>query len=105
MTDHDPLVPPHSAVYTLNEAAAKLRMSRRALQNIIALQPFYSKNGKVYLFSERDLLNIWESMRKESNERLKRLGIPRDISQWTDEQLKNPAANGWNQRGTRRKRR
>lgn len=101
MTDKPPAV--LGNVRTLNEAAAYLRMSRRALQDTITRLPFYSKNGRVYLFSDDDILKIWEGMREESNERLMRLGIPRDLSQWTDEQLKNPDANGWKQRRPRRK--
>lgn len=46
-------------------------MSRRALQEIIKRLPFYAKNGKVYLFSDDDIQNIWEGMREESNERLR----------------------------------
>lgn len=64
---------PIGNIYTLNEAAAKLRMSRRALQDTIIRLPFYSKNGRVYLFSEDDLKKIWEGMREQSNERLRLL--------------------------------
>jgi hypothetical protein len=67
---------PLGNVYTLNEAAAKLRVSRRAMQDIIVRLPFYSKNGRVYLFSDDDIMKIWEGMREESNERLRLLSMP-----------------------------
>jgi hypothetical protein len=72
---------PIGNIDTLNEAAAKLRVSRRAMQCIIIRLPFYSKNGKVYLFSEDDLKKIWEGMREESNERLRLLSMPRPLRQ------------------------
>jgi hypothetical protein len=72
-----PTASPIGNVYTLNEAAAKLRMSRRALQDTIKRLPHYAKNGKVYLFSDDDVKKIWEGMREESNERLRLLSMPR----------------------------
>jgi hypothetical protein len=50
-------------VYTFAEAAAKLRVSPRAFHGIIRKFPHYAKNGRVYLFSDSDILAIWESMR------------------------------------------
>jgi hypothetical protein len=64
---------PLGNVYTLDETAAKLRMSRRALQNTIKQLPFYSKNGRVYLFSEGDILAIWNGMREQSNQKLREI--------------------------------
>src|SRR5262245_62547040 len=58
---------PLGRIFSLEEAAAHLRVSRRALQEIIKRHPFYAKNGRVYLFSESDVLNIWEGMRFHSN--------------------------------------
>lgn len=65
------------SVHTLNEAAHKLRMSRRALQDTIKRLPFYAKNGKVYLFSDSDIVAIWNGMRCDSictEEALKEVG-------------------------------
>jgi hypothetical protein len=56
-------------IYTFKEAAAKLRVSIRNFQGIIQRHPFYSKNGKVYLFSEEDLSNIWNGMQAEAEEK------------------------------------
>lgn len=75
LTDNQPATPLGN-VYSLNEAAAKLRMSRRAMQDMIKRLPFYSKNGRVYLFSDDDIMKIWEGMREESNERLRLLSMP-----------------------------
>ena len=38
------------AVYTMNEAAARLRISRRALQELVRKHPFYALNGRKKLF-------------------------------------------------------
>ena len=73
----DKAAAPLGRVYSLNEAAAKLHMSRRALQDIIKRLPFYAKNGRVYLFSDDDIGKIWDGMRGESNERLRLLSMPR----------------------------
>lgn len=75
--NESPHVSPLGKVYSLNEAAEKLHMSRRALQDTIRRLPYYAKNGRVYLFSEDDITKIWEGMREESNERLRLLSMPR----------------------------
>src|ERR1700704_4565001 len=61
--DNNPL----GRVFSFDEAAAHLRVSKRAFQDIIKRHPFYAKNGRVYLFSESDVLKIWEAMRCPSN--------------------------------------
>ena len=58
---------PLGEIYTFDEAAALLRVSKTAFQGIIKRHPFYAKNGRVYLFSESDIRSIWEAMRCPSN--------------------------------------
>lgn len=50
-------------IFTLDEAAAKLRVSRTFLTQWIKKTNFYSKAGRIYRFSDADILSIWESMR------------------------------------------
>src|SRR5258706_6572301 len=57
--DNEPL----GAIYKFEEAAEKLRVSKRRLQDIVKLHPHYAKNGRVYLFCENDIQLIWEGMR------------------------------------------
>jgi hypothetical protein len=54
---------PLGRIYTFDETAEELRVSKRALQGIIKRHPHYAKNGRVYLFSENDIQLIWEGMR------------------------------------------
>jgi Helix-turn-helix domain len=68
---------PLGRIYTLDEAAEELRVSRRSLQEIIKRHPFFAKNGRVYLFSESDIRSIWEGMRFHSdlsNEKVRTIG-------------------------------
>src|SRR4051812_40893345 len=58
---------PIGTVYTLAEAAAHLRVSKRAFQDLIKLHPHYAKNGRVYLFSSNDITKIWDGMRCHSS--------------------------------------
>jgi hypothetical protein len=41
---------PLGRIYTFEETAGKLHVSRRSLQGIIKRHPLFAKNGKVYLF-------------------------------------------------------
>ena len=52
-------------VYTFDEAPAKLGVST-FLSTWIKGTNFYSKAGRVYRFSDEDILSIWESMRAVS---------------------------------------
>jgi hypothetical protein len=49
--DNDPL----GTIYKFDEVAAKLRVGKRSLQEIIKSHPHYARNGRVYLFSENDI--------------------------------------------------
>jgi hypothetical protein len=51
------------SIYTIVEAAAKLRISRRALQELVKAYPFYALNGNRKLFRDEDLLAIWKCMK------------------------------------------
>ena len=52
-------------IYTMKEAAARIRISRRALQDVIKRYPFYFPNGRRKLFTEADLANIVTALREE----------------------------------------
>jgi excisionase family DNA binding protein len=54
-----------SDVYTFDEAAAKLRVSRQTMTTLIRRHPHFSKCGRVYRFSEADILAIWDAIRSE----------------------------------------
>lgn len=63
MTNTTPL----GAIYTKQEAAARLHMSLRNFHNLIAKYPFYAQNGRRKLFSDADINNLWEAMRCQSS--------------------------------------
>ena len=51
--------------FAMDEAAAWLRISRRALQDLVKRHPFYFTNGNRKLFGEGDLIALREAMRRE----------------------------------------
>ncbi|MCJ8051692.1 hypothetical protein GB928_004120 [Shinella curvata] len=55
-------------IYTADEAAARLRLSNRALIKIARKYGCCSRFGRDYLFSEADLLAIWEVLRAPERE-------------------------------------
>ena len=55
-----------SLAYTMQEAAELLRISRRALQELIKRHAFYYVNGKRKLFEESDILRLRGAMRREA---------------------------------------
>src|SRR3979490_438876 len=61
--DNEPLGP----IYKFDEAAAKLRVGKRSLQEIIKRHPHYAKNGRVYLFTENDIRLILEGLHCHSS--------------------------------------
>lgn len=54
-------------IYTMDEAAAQLRMSRRAFQELIKRHPAYAQTGKRKLFSEAHLQALWGAMECHSS--------------------------------------
>ncbi|MCL8385808.1 helix-turn-helix domain-containing protein [Xanthobacter aminoxidans] len=54
-------------IFTMEEAAAELRISRRALQDLVKDHPHYAQNGHRKLFSESDIRALWEAMRCHSS--------------------------------------
>ncbi len=58
---------PIGRIYSMDEAAAELHISRRALQDLIKTHPHYALNGHKKLFSETDIRALWEAMRCPSN--------------------------------------
>lgn len=50
-------------ILTMDEAAERLRISRRALQEILKDHPFYFQNGRRKLFTEGDIASIIEALR------------------------------------------
>ena len=62
--DNGPVVGP---VYTLEEVAERLRISRRKLQDFLRGKPhLYAISGRRKLFSAHDVTSIWETMRCHS---------------------------------------
>lgn len=50
-------------IYTTDEAAARLRVSRRTMIKLGRDLGSCSMMGRQYFFSERDLLDIWQAQR------------------------------------------
>lgn len=55
-------------IYTADEAAARLRLTNRGLIRLAKQYGLCSRRGRDYLFSESDLLAIWEVMREPAKE-------------------------------------
>ena len=64
---------PLGRVFKFAEAAKHLGVTRRSLQEIVKKHPHYALNGTRKLFSESDVLLIWEGMRSESRIRLQKI--------------------------------
>ncbi|WP_109612282.1 hypothetical protein [Pseudaminobacter salicylatoxidans] len=62
-------------IYTAAEAAERLRLTNRALIKIARKSGHCSRAGRDYLFSESDLLAIWQDMREPAVERRTTSGI------------------------------
>lgn len=54
---------PLDAIYTTDEAAERLRVSRRTMIKLGRDLGSCSVIGREYFFSERDLLDIWQAQR------------------------------------------
>lgn len=53
---------PIGRIYTMDEAAAHLRMSRRAFQELIKTHPAYAQIGRRKLFNDANLSALWSAM-------------------------------------------
>ena len=83
-------------IYTMTEAACRLRMSRRSLQDLIKAKPFYFRNGARKLFTESDLAALVSALREpcrsSSSRRVKARrragtsGEPTSDAMWTKAQ-------------------
>lgn len=58
-------MPTLDVIYTTDEAVERLRLTRRALLKLARDTGACSKVGRNYLFSEDDLLTIWQAMRAD----------------------------------------
>ena len=54
---------PLDTIYTADEAAERLRVTRRTMVKLGRDLGSCSKIGREYFFSERDLLDIWQAQR------------------------------------------
>ncbi|RRY22076.1 DNA-binding protein [Brucella anthropi] len=87
-----------SAIFSMNEAADRLRIGRRTLQEIIKRHAFYFTVGHKKFFTEKDLDAIVEGLRRETkchsssslpvraNRRTTTFAAPTSGSQWTEVQ-------------------
>ncbi len=55
---------PLDTIYNADEAADRLRLTNRALIKIARKYGYCSRSGRDYLFSEADLLTIWQALRE-----------------------------------------
>ncbi|SDP47151.1 hypothetical protein SAMN05428967_2268 [Phyllobacterium sp. YR620] len=62
---------PLSQIYTLAEAEEKLRMKPNALGRLARRHGLCSANGRNLLFSEQDLVDLWEIMRVAAKESIR----------------------------------
>ena len=53
-------VPP--GIYTMEEAAAFMKVSRRKMQDLVKTYPFYALNGNRKLFSQAQIEQLYEAM-------------------------------------------
>lgn len=53
--------------YTMEEAAAELRICRRMLQDLIGRHPHYHANGRRKLFTETELASLRHAMAREAH--------------------------------------
>lgn len=60
---------PLGRIYTLEEASAYLRMTRRAIAKVAKREGLCTIDGRDLLFSESDLLAIWDVKRCPSSSR------------------------------------
>jgi hypothetical protein len=58
---------PLGPIYTMDEAAAALRMCRRTFSDLIRKHPHYHLNGHKKLFDVADLEALWDAMRAEDH--------------------------------------
>jgi hypothetical protein len=56
-------------IYTMKEAAARMRICRRVLQEMIKQYPFYFSNGRRKLFTEGDVANLVAALREDGARR------------------------------------
>ena len=98
-----------SQVFSMDEAAERLHISRRQLQEIVKRHPHYVPNGQRKLFTEADLAAILAGLREErepcpsasnrparANRRTGRSAAPISASAWTKAQalLTKPSREG-----------
>ena len=55
-------------IYTADEAAARLRLTNRGVIKLARQYGLCSRRGRDYLFSESDLLALWDVMREPAKE-------------------------------------
>ena len=58
---------PLGRIYTMDEVAQAMRMSRRSLQELLKKHPYYHRNGHKKLFRQADIEALWEAIRCPSN--------------------------------------
>lgn len=61
--------PPLDTIYTAEEAAERLRLTSRGVIKLGRQYGLCSRRGRDYLFSEADILELWQVMREPAKER------------------------------------
>ena len=56
-------------VYTADEAASRLRLTNRSVIKLGKRHGLCSRRGRDYLFSEADILGMWEVLREPAKSR------------------------------------
>ncbi|MBB3743760.1 excisionase family DNA binding protein [Rhizobium sp. BK591] len=59
---------PLDTIYTADEAAERLRLTNRGVIKLGKAHGLCSRVGRDYLFSEQDLLALWEVMREPARQ-------------------------------------
>ncbi|MBY5349565.1 hypothetical protein [Rhizobium leguminosarum] len=59
---------PLDTIYTADEAAKRLRLTNRGVISLAKAYGLCSRRGRDYLFSEADLLGLWEVLREPAKQ-------------------------------------
>lgn len=59
---------PLETIYTADEAAERLRLTNRGVIKLARQYGLCSRRGRDYLFSESDLVALWEALREPAKE-------------------------------------
>ena len=78
MTPTSPLIP-LDTIHTADEAAARLRITRRMVITLGQRYGCCSVHGRIVLFSEQDLLDLWQMLRATPREQPRPVAVKAEL--------------------------